>query len=93
MTKPTPDEQEIIDRVRATIEAAIYEWVTLVATTDEDAMRGAPMLTSWACSYEYTSAELEDVDQSADGVIVASDSQSRSSSRGVLLIGADRFRR
>jgi hypothetical protein len=74
----------IINDARARIEQAIYD---IIRTGEHE----TPFLLGWVVGYELTTAGLEDGDQTADGVIAASDSQSRATSRGLFELGADRY--
>lgn len=84
---PTEDEN------RAAIESALYAEIARrqVEADDEDTA-GSPMVLAWALSYEYVTEGMDAADTTAGGVVVMSDSQSRSTSRGVLELGVDRFK-
>lgn len=76
-----------IEEIRAQIDAAVMAYAEL-----DDSLPGTKLSLGWVVAYEFTTEELEDRDQTACGVITAMDSQSRSTSRGVLELGVDRFR-
>jgi len=81
---------------RAAIEQAVY--AEIQRRIDEGLEEGmdstgeTPMILAWVLSYEYVTGPMADDDSTGGGVIAASDSQSRSASRGVLELGVDRYR-
>jgi hypothetical protein len=76
-----------IAEIRAQIEEALMAYAAL----DSD-IGGDRMTLGWVLAYEFTTAELEERNESACGVVTAADSQARSTSRGVLELAVDRFR-
>lgn len=75
-----------VESARADVEQAVQRFVAATAAA------GGAFVTGWAVAFEYTSADLDENSQTADGVIVPG-SQNRATSRGLFELGADQFRR
>jgi len=76
-----------IEEIRDLVERAVAAY----AEQDED-IPGPKMILGWVVAFEYTTEALENRDETACGVITQSSTQARSTSRGVLELGVDRFR-
>lgn len=76
-----------IEEIQAQIEEAVMAYADL-----DPSLQGLKMALGWVVAYEFTTEQMENDSETACGVIVASSSQSRSTSRGVLELAVDRFR-
>lgn len=86
--------EQVYADARAEIEGAIYKVLAArEAFHDGDLGDEAPFLTGWGVVYEFTSTGFEERNQTADGVIMASNAQSRATSRGLFELGVDHYRR
>lgn len=73
---------------RADVERAVYAKIA----ADAEPGDGVPFLLGWAVVFEFTTDSMEQDDQTAVGQMVASNTQSRATSRGLFELGVDRFR-